>query len=86
MIFSVLHGLGELDDLNGAWAWIWLAVFSAVLFLIYAKADPPALPGAAEAAPTASAAQAPTASGGDLAGLAHDIEAELETVQRELND
>lgn len=41
-IAAVLHGFNDWDLLDGHWAWVVITVVSALLFLTYAKADPPA--------------------------------------------
>jgi RsiW-degrading membrane proteinase PrsW (M82 family) len=91
-IATVLHGLNDWSTLNGHWAWAAIAVVSAILFLTYAKADPPALTAvAADGAttpavgPAASGVQSPAAGEGSLTALSRDIEAELEALKRHLN-
>ena len=85
-IATALHGLSDWDTLNGHWAWVAIAVVSALLFLTYAKADPPALPAAAAGERTAPTAQAPATRETSPGGFSHDIQAELEMLKRELND
>ncbi|MGH3166494.1 MAG: PrsW family glutamic-type intramembrane protease [Trebonia sp.] len=84
-IAAALHGLSDWSALNGHWPWVAIAVVSAILFLTYAKADPPALPAAAPGERTTPAAQTSAASGTGLTGLAHDIQAEIEALKRDLN-
>jgi RsiW-degrading membrane proteinase PrsW (M82 family) len=85
-IAAALHGLSDLATLNGHWAWVAIGVVSALLFLTYAKADPPALPAAAADRLATPAAETPATSGTSLTALSHDIEAELKALKRELND
>lgn len=40
-VAAILHGLNDWDTLDGHWAWVVIAVVSALLFLTYAKAGPP---------------------------------------------
>lgn len=88
-IASVLHGLSDLDILNGHWPWVAIAVISAVLFLTYAKAEPPVLSAAAETGPAAAVqgTAVPVSAAGTAgpAVPAHDVEAELEALKREMN-
>lgn len=91
-IASVLHGLSDLDGLNGHWTWAALGVISALLFLTCAKADPPALPVAATAATAVATAgqstvavQVPAVGQTGSVASPHDVEAELEALKRELN-
>jgi RsiW-degrading membrane proteinase PrsW (M82 family) len=83
-IATALHGLSDLDTLNGHWAWVAIAVVSAILFLTYAKADPPALPAAVAGGPTTPAVQTPATGGTSPAGPLHHIQAEIEALKREL--
>jgi RsiW-degrading membrane proteinase PrsW (M82 family) len=83
-IAAALHGLSDLDTLNGHWAWVAIDVASAILFLTYAKADPPAIPAARAGGPVTQAAQAPVTGQRSPAGPLHDIQAELEALKREL--
>ena len=71
--------------LTGHWAWVAIAVVSAILFLTYAKADPPDLPAAVAAGRAAPAAQTPAAGRTSPTGFSHNIQAELEALKRELN-
>jgi RsiW-degrading membrane proteinase PrsW (M82 family) len=84
VIAAALHGLSDWDTLNGHWAWVAIAVVSAILFLTYAKADPPALPAAAASGTTTPAVHAPATGGTSPAGPLHDIQAELEALKRDL--
>ena len=83
-IATALHGLSDWGTLNGHWAWVAIAVVSAILFLTYAKADPPALPAAVAERRTTPAVQTPATGGTSPTGLPHDIQAELEALKREL--
>jgi RsiW-degrading membrane proteinase PrsW (M82 family) len=83
-IAAALHGLSDWDTLNGHPAWVAITVVSAILFLTYAKADPPALPAAVKGGRTMPAAQAPGPGGSSPAGPLHDIQAELDSIRREL--
>ena len=83
-IAAALHGLSDWDTLNGHWAWVAIAVVSAILFLTYAKADPPALPAAVAGGRTTPAAPTPAIGRTSPTGLPHDIQAELEALKREL--
>jgi len=83
-IATALHGLSDWDTLNGHWAWATITVASAILFLTYAKADPPALPAAVASGRTTPAVQTPATGGTRPAGPLHDIQAELEALKREL--
>ena len=83
-IATALHGLGDWDTLNGHWAWVAITVVSAILFLTYAKADPPALPAAVASGRTTPAVQTPATGGTSPAGPLHDIQAELEALKRDL--
>jgi hypothetical protein len=67
-IAAALHGLSDWDTLNGHWAWVAIDVVSALLFLTYAKADPPTLPAAVETARATPAASAPATGGTSIAG------------------
>jgi len=82
---AALHGLSDWGTLNGHWAWVAIAVVSAILFLTYAKADPPALPAAAAGGRTTPAVQTPPTGGTSPTALSHDIQAQLEALKRELN-
>ena len=82
---TALHGLSDWSTLNGHWAWVAIAVVSAILFLTYAKADPPALPAAVAGGRTTPAAQTPATAGTSPTGLSHDIQAQLEALKQELN-
>jgi hypothetical protein len=62
-----------------------IAVASAILFLTYAKADPPTLPDAVAGGRTAPAVQTPATGGTSPTGLSHDVQAELDALKRELN-
>ena len=84
-IAAALHGLSDWGTLNGHWAWVAIAVVSAILFLTYAKADPPALPAAASGGRSGPPAKAPMPGGAASAGQ-HDIEAKIEALKRELNN
>ena len=84
-IAAALHGLSDWDTLTGHWAWVAIAVVSAILFLTYAKADPPDLPAAAAAGRAAPAAQTPASGRTSPTGFSHNIQAELEALKRELN-
>jgi RsiW-degrading membrane proteinase PrsW (M82 family) len=83
-IATALHGLSDWDKLNGHWAWVAIDVVSAILFLTYAKADPPALPAAGASGRTTPAAQAPATGGTSSAGPLHDIQAEIDALRRDL--
>jgi RsiW-degrading membrane proteinase PrsW (M82 family) len=85
-IATALHGLSDLGTLNGHWPWVAIGVVSAILFLTYAKADPPALSAAAAGGQTTPAVQTPAAGETSLTGLSRDIQAELDAIKRELND
>lgn len=91
-IATVLHGLNDWSTLNGHWAWVAIAVVSAILFLTYAKAEPPTLPAAAAdgattpaVGPATPGVRSPAAGGTSLTALSRDIEAELEALKRDLN-
>ncbi len=84
-IAATLHGLSDWGTLNGHWAWVAIDVVSALLFLTYAKADPPALPAAVAGGQTTPAVQAPATGGTSPARPPHDIEAEFEALKREMN-
>jgi RsiW-degrading membrane proteinase PrsW (M82 family) len=83
-IATALHGLSDWQTLNGHWAWVAITVLSAILFLTYAKADPPSLPAAVATGRTTPAVQAPATGGTSPAGPRHDIQAELEALKQEL--
>jgi hypothetical protein len=84
-IAATLHGLSDWGTLNGHWAWVAIDVVSALLFLTYAKADPPALPAAVADGRMTPAVQAPATGGTSPARPPHDVEAEFEALKRELN-
>src|ERR1700722_8677047 len=83
-IAATLHGLSDWGTLNGHWAWVAIAVVSAILFLTYAKADPPALTTPVAGGRTTPAVQTPATGGTSPTGFSHDIQAELEALKREL--
>lgn len=83
-IAAALHGLGDWQTLNGHWAWVAITVASGILFLTYAKADPPTLPTALASGRTTPAVQAPAPGGTSPAGPLHDIQAELDALKRDL--
>jgi RsiW-degrading membrane proteinase PrsW (M82 family) len=87
-IAAALHGLNDWDKLNLHWAWVAINVVSAILFLTYAKAEPPAFSAAAAGGRTTPAVQTPATSGPSPtipASPPHDIQAELEALKRELH-
>ena len=92
-IAAVLHGLNDWDTLNGHWPWVAVEVFSAILFLTYAKADRPTVgaptvdAGAAVVPPVPTPATGGTAHAGSSPSPSpsHNIEAELAALKRELN-
>jgi RsiW-degrading membrane proteinase PrsW (M82 family) len=73
---SVLHGLNDWNTLNGHYAWVAIIVLSGLLFLTYAKADPPAV-----AARKESAARPGPGPTGTLA-TTRDIQAELDEIRK----
>jgi RsiW-degrading membrane proteinase PrsW (M82 family) len=85
-IATALHGLSDWGALNGHWQWVTIDVISAILFLTYAKADPPALPAAVASRRTTPAVQAPATGSTTPAGPLHDIQAEIEALRRELGN
>ena len=82
---ATLHGLSDWGTLNGHWAWVVIDVVSALLFLTYAKADPPVLPAAGADGRMTPAVQTPVTVGTSPARPPHDIEAEIEALKREMN-
>jgi RsiW-degrading membrane proteinase PrsW (M82 family) len=85
-IAAALHGLSDWDTLNGHWAWVAITVVSAILFLTYAKADPPALPAAVASGRTKPEVQAPATGRASPTGPLNDMQAEIEALLRELGE
>jgi RsiW-degrading membrane proteinase PrsW (M82 family) len=85
-IAAALHGLSDWDTLNGHWAWVAITVVSAILFLTYAKADPPALPAAVADGRTKPEVQAPATGRTRPTGPRNDMQAEIEALLRELGE
>jgi RsiW-degrading membrane proteinase PrsW (M82 family) len=83
VIASVLHGLNDWDTLNGHYAWMAVIVVSGLLFLTYAKADPPAVAakaGDAGLAPAARPRQEPAGTLPPTSG--YDVQAELDAIRK----
>ncbi len=85
-IAAALHGLSDWDTLNGHWAWVAITVVSGILFLTYAKADPPGLPAAVASGRTKPQVQAPATGRTKPAGPLGDMQAEIDALLRELGD
>jgi RsiW-degrading membrane proteinase PrsW (M82 family) len=90
-IASVLHGLNDWDTLSGHYGWMAVIVVSALLFLTYAKADPPASAARDSAARdsgagVANAGSAPASLPGQgparTLAATHDIQAELDAIRK----
>lgn len=89
-IASVLHGLNDWNVLNGHWGWAAVVVGSGLLFLAYAKADPPGNAVEEASAPTTPDPLSLQASGpfqapARASAPTHDVEAELSALKRQLS-
>ena len=83
VIASVLHGLNDWDTLSGHYGWAAVIVFSGLLFLTYAKADPPVVAakgGDAGSVPASRPRQGPAET--LPATYAHDVQAELDAIRK----
>ena len=91
-IASILHGLNDWNTLNGHWGWAAVVVVSGLLFLTYAKADPPGTAAGETPVRTApvpvslqATVQAPVQAPARAATAAYDVEEELATLKRQLS-
>jgi RsiW-degrading membrane proteinase PrsW (M82 family) len=83
VIASVLHGLNDWDTLNGHYAWVAVIVVSGLLFLTYAKADPPVVAAKGGDAGSASAPRpGPGPAETHPATQAFDVQAELDAIRK----
>jgi hypothetical protein len=83
VIASVLHGLNDWDTLSGHYGWAAVIVFSGLLFLTYAKADPPVVAakgGDAGSVPASRPRQGPAET--LPATYARDVQAELDEIRK----